>query len=445
MSLSSPILLGPKSYNNQIKNHHYVHKISFAAIIGSEVMYLSDSIYEFKIFQFYNDFIFPIVSFSINLSPNEHMKICNNVNNVKFRLNLYKIPITGDVDYVVNDIHYTNAAAESVYKDLMLELSDYDKARFRDESEQYKGGFINAKKIQIHLELFKSEHLAINKKPITGIYNNVKLDNMLVHLLSKAKQKILIQKSNRKNEIMKQIVLPGKNLSQTIQYIQDTYGIYKSGLRLFFDFDRSYCLTHDIKENEPVAEEPPIEYKNVICYIGKSATETSGCYFDNATKTYYLLMPNSDAFTFNDKSNKDIYGNEMVIQSNNQEKREVNVDELENNYTAENVNLGSSDRESKKKYYFNQNTNTYAEEEMLSAISRSELRYEGRFKDIDTWFLTMNKTIYLSFLDDSYSDYNGMYEAENMSTNFVKIGKDLYETDVVVSFARLTKDYLSFS
>ena len=47
------------------------------------------------------------------------------------------------------------------------------------------------------MELFKAEHLALNKNPINGIYNNVNMDSLLIYLLTKSKQKCLIQKSNR--------------------------------------------------------------------------------------------------------------------------------------------------------------------------------------------------------------------------------------------------------
>jgi len=526
MSLNTISSLKAKAYPTFLANiKHYYHKISFAAIITkddgtTEVIDLSDLIFNFKIFQLYNDFSFPVIAVSINLTPRQHTKIADNLDRTQFRLNLEKLEVTDLSD--MNKL--SEKSSEVVYKDLMLELSDYDKKRFRDESEQYAGGFEDALKIQIYMELFKAEHLVINKKPINGIYNNVKMDNLLIYLLSQAKQKILVQKSNRGSELIPQIVLPGKSLVQTMQYLQNVYGIYKSGLRLFFDFNRSYCLTHDIIENEPISEEEPLEYVNVVCYIGKSATETSGCYLDENTKTYYLLMPNSDQLFFADKSAKDIFGHKMVFQKNTQDSKTVDVTTLENKYKVENgttkkkelitktvtsetiykvksgdtlskiakdnnstvaelaaynninnpnliytnqtikiptiaqqtveVEVGLSEtisgvepdtKEEKVKYYYNNYTNAYAQDELLSLINRNELKYVGAFKNIDSFFLTMNKAFYLSFIDESYIDYEGMYEIEGIATVFTKAGHNIYETDTIVSFSRLTKDFLSFS
>jgi len=526
MALNTITTLKSKAYPSFLKNiKHYLHKISFAAIITNSngtttVMELSDMIFNPKIFQLYNDFAFPVIALSVNLTPRQHTTICDNLDRVKFRLNLEKFEVT--------DLSDANKLAEKtgeiVYKDLMLELSDYDKKRFRDESEQYDGGFEDATKIQVYMELFKVEHLAINKKPVTGVFSNVVMDSLLIHVLSKSNQKTLVQKSNRGKEIIPQVVLPGKNLVQTIYYLQEVYGIYKSGLRLFFDFDRAYCLTHDIKENEPVSEGQPVEYTNVVCYVGKSDTETSGCWLDEKTKTYYLLMPNSDNLVFSDKSAKGIFGNKMVFQSYNQSSKGVGVNTLENKASVENKTTKTTEivkqtvnkiidypikwgdtlselaikhnttvaelvalndiknpnliyagrtlkipttvveeveveielseaisdvqpeqKEDKVKYYFNKYTNEYAANELLSSINRNELKYMGAFKDIDRYFLTMNKTIYLSFLDESYKDYEGMYEVEGLATVFTKVGSNVYETDTIVSFARLTKDYLAFS
>jgi len=526
MALNTIDGLVAKSYPNFTNNiKRYFHRLDFTAIITksdgtTETMNLTDRVYNPKIFQLFNDFAFPVVAISVNLTPEEHTTIADNLDRVQFRLNLEKLEATN----ISNMDVLSEKTGEIVYKDLILELSDYDKRRFRDESEQYNGGFMNAVKIQIYMELFKADHLKINKKPITGIYNDVKMDSLLIHLLSKSKQKTLVQKSNRQNEIIPQIVLPGKNLVQTMYYLQEVYGIYKSGLRLFFDFDRAYCLTHDIMENEPVSDDAPIEYTNVICYVGKSDTESSGCWFDEETKTYYLLMPNTDHLTFSDKSSKDIFGDKLVFQSHTQNKKSVEVSTLSNKSKVENdsskntklvtttvvneieykVKVGDElyriakahdttlaeilaindisnpdliypnqiikipiittqeveveideseiisgvkpeEKEEKVKYYFNKYANNYAQNELLSVINRNELKYLGAFKDIDRFFLTMNKIIYLSFIDDSYKDYNGMYEIEGMSTVFTKVGRDIYETDTIVSFARLTKNYLSFS
>jgi len=526
MGLNTITTLKTKAYPSFLANiKHYFHKITFAAIITNSdgttnVMDLSDVIINPKIFQLYNDFSFPVLALSINITPKEHTLIADNLERVQFRLNLEKLEVTDLSD--PNKIY--EKTSEFVYKDLILELSDYDKKRFRDESEQYNGGFEDALKIQVYMELFKADHLKINKKPITGIFNNVKMDSMLIHLLSKSGQKTLVQKSNRRDELIPQIVLPGKNLVQTIYYLQNVYGIYKSGLRLFFDFDRTYCLTHDIIENEPISEGDPIEYTNVVCYVGKSDTETSGCWLDEETKTYYMLMPNSDQLTFSDKSAKDIFGDKMVFQSYNQNKKSMDKNTLENKSRVENDttknkevvvktvtteieysvkegdtlvtiarennttvaelialnNISNADliypnqiikipvireeevevevelseamsnvqpeqKDEKVKYYFNKFSNTFAENELLSTINRNELKYMGSFKDIDRYFLTMNKTIYLSFIDESYSDYDGMYEVEGIATVFTRVGYNVYETDTIVSFARLTKNYLAFS
>jgi len=525
MALNKITSLVPKSYPNFVtKMKQYLYKITFCAIFDGEaqVIDFSDVIFNFKIFKLYKDFVFPVIAVSVNMTPEQHTKIADNLDRTKFRFSLEKVEIPADTSDPNKVIEKTG---RFVYRDMILELSDYDKRRFRDETEQYNGGFENALKIQVYMELFKSEHININKEPVTGIFNNVKMDNLVIHLMSQFQQKTLIQKSNRGKERLPQVVLPGRNLAQTIKHIQNVYGIYKSGLRLFFDFNRAYCLAHDIMENDPISEGDPIEYKNVVCYIGKSFTETTGCYLDEETKTYYMLMPNSDKLTFADKSSKELFGNKMVFKSQDQTKKTMESNVLENKYVVENkkrqrtelelktvvkqleytvkkgdtlngiakkynttvaelvanndritnpdliypnqiikipqimqeyvevekeleevaTRIESGDRKPKIKYYYNKTANKYAEDELLSEINRNQLRYEGHFKNIDEDYLSMNKSIYLSFIDESYSDYNGMYEVEGLASVFTRFGSGMYEMDTIVSFTRLTKDYLSFS
>lgn len=530
MALNSLENIKSTAYPTFLQNmKKYFHKISFSAIITNDdgtttVIDLSDVLFDFKTFKLYNAFVFPVVAVSVNLTPKQHKTFANNLDRLQFRLNLEKFQET---DISTNNNRMFDKTTDSVYKNLILELSDYEKQRFIDETERNNNGFEESIKIPVYMELFKAEHLAINKNPINGIFNDVDMDSLLIHLLKKSKQKMLVQKSNRK-EKLKQVVLPGKNLAQTIEYLQEVYGIYRSGLRLFFDFDRGYCLSHDITENEPVSEKEPIEYKNVVCYIDRQSersTSSSGCWMDDTTKTYYLLAPNSNQLETMDKSSKNIYGNKLVIQSSTQDKKQVDQKILDNNYKIENstntktvlesrtvtrnqdytvakndtlssiarkfnisvseiiannkniVNEDSiyvkqtikipittveiievdkilsevestvkpDEKEEKVKYYYNTSSNSYAEDELLSRINRNELKYIGNFKDVDETFLSMNKAIYLSFLDESYTNYNGMYEIEGMGTIYTKIGKNIYETDTIVTFTRLTKGFLAFS
>lgn len=485
---------------------------------------LKDSMSDLICYRIFNEFVFPVITVKLTLDLETHIKICKNLDDVKFKLNVSKIEsveIT-DQESVPSDM------AKTVFKDLILKPNDYDKQRFRDECENAIA-FLHSQKVNVDVDLFLEDHLNLNKKIITGVYNNATVSSILASLLTKNTpngNKVLLHKPLNETKY-KQIILPSKNLSNTIYYLQMVYGLYPSGVRLFFDYDRTYCLCNDLKDRDPITEGKPNEYPNVVCYVGKEMSDTSAYYLDEKNNTYYLSMLNTDQFIFNDRSVKNILGKNITIKSSSQKNKTMSKQELDNNSKLENdddetkqtkevtttetttttyvvqkndnltkiankynttyqeiaamnkisnvnliypgqvlvipqqktttkkvtettVNKSLKDdkekkEEEKEKFYFSNYDNPYIRSEIETRLNLNMLTYTGVIRDVDLYYLTMNKALYLKFTDDNYSDYCGMYQIRGMITRFERVAPNVYSGISIMDMARLVKDHLSYS
>lgn len=425
--------LGNKKFplmTNSLKK--YIYEIKLDVVFSNNtVTNLNSFIKGIKMYYLYETTFFPILQVDLTLDYTTHTKICEDIDKCKFRLNQNLIDYK-DFD---QDTKKSNGISESILKNLNLIPNDYDKTNYRTDFSEMVDG-----EITMTLELFLKNHLQLTRRQMSNVYSSTQIKNILLDLLNYSNQNILFNKPDNKNKI-KQLICPSKNLVKTIQYIQETYGIYKTGLRLFFDYTRGYCMPGDYKYGEAMVEKG--EYQNTIIYIAKNSDEF-GCYFDNNKKVYYILGPNSNTFQNNENSVKEMYGEDIQIKSQSQNNKKVNVDKKKNKFSTENskkdgvTNLSTS----KVKKYYNKFNNEFTAEATLAEATKKELQFVCTLKDIDLRFITPNKSIYIYFLDADNKEYNGEYQIANMTIDYNYIAPKLYETQLTIVFNRLNNTFL---
>jgi hypothetical protein len=241
-------------------------------------------------------------------------------------------------------------------------------------------------------------------------------------------------------------MINSQNIFNIIKGLQNVYGIYRTGLRLFFDFDRNYCLAGDYKYNAVQVEDGGKEWQNTIVYVGKVDVETDGCYKDKENQIYYVLTQDTQSYLDNETSAKESYGEDITVRNTTQDSNTISKNSVTNTRTVSNNSKDSSNTgTSKSKDYYAKYDNPYLEESLKAEAQKAQFKYIATFRNIDLSYISINKLIYLKFIDNTSSDYDGTYQVESMVTNYEQISKGIYSTEAKVTLCRLSKGFLSDS
>lgn len=312
----------PFPYSN-IKNFVSIVTLDLLIVENNEtnLIELTEAIKSFSLYKIYNDFRFPVFNVVLTITQDIHERISNNLENVMFRLNI-DLTEENSIDLAVDIQNFKPVLSDRLIKDLLLVSNDYDKSRITSKNESQIANKEEVHSVTVSIDLFFKEHLKMQKDVVSGIYENCNLSDLLITLLENTKSKMLVHPVDNTN-LIKQVILPNKNIVQSIENLQEVYGLYNDGLRLFFDFDRGYCLSNNLKDKGITLDEQEEEYENVIIYLGKSVIDLYGCYFDSNSKTYYMMAQNTTQFKFSDASVKALHGENMLIQSKSQELKKL--------------------------------------------------------------------------------------------------------------------------
>lgn len=430
---STEVVSSKKNLNTYLNFKTCQYLVKFSAIIGDseEQIDLTERITEFKMFHIYYDFMFPVVKIKLDLTKDLHNTITNNFKTIVFKLDVSIINVNLS-DISDQDI-LNNTVPDIWLENEILVPSDLDRTKFTDEEANEETGFTENFGHELVLELFKKEHLEIVKNVLNGVYTDVRMKDLVAYLLKSTNMDMIIQLPD--NEVLNdQVILPAKNIIKTLYYIQENYGIYYTGLRLFFDFDRGYCLP---KRGNELGKLNTNEIIDCILYIGDNTSKvTEGFYEDKERNCYHLVLPYSDLFNFKDISNKELYGEEIIIKSTNTNSTRINTTEQQNlKFIEDNENTTNSRSGTKRtKYYYNTTNNPYLESEILFERTVASFDYMLRGINIDLRILTMNKNYYLSFMDSSCQNYEGLYVLNGMVTDFTKFRPNLFTSTTIMQF-----------
>lgn len=311
----------------------YFNNIKIVALAGGLEVDLDPYLTSIAIYRMYEKFVYPVVNIKLSL-PYKIQKFFNiYYKTIKFRFSMWQLQIEN-----LNNKNQVTSFPEEIYKDIILEPNDFDRTKFKNESEPSQNGFTDNNRVPLEIDLLRSDHIILSKTPIHGILHNVNYTDLLMYLLKDCPTNIVMNKPHR-NDTEPQIILPTLNTPSTIKYIQEQFGIYKNGLRLFFDLDRAYCLSGDFDYDAPVGDESPVEYLNTVCYLGKIVGGPSvGCYKSDNHKINYVYSENSDIFKFSVSSPHYIYGEQMTARSTTHVDEHVREDIKYNEYGSNDSN-----------------------------------------------------------------------------------------------------------
>lgn len=275
----------------------------------------------------------------------------------------------------------------------------------------------------MELKLIPTECLKANKKLFSGVYGNCTIAQIIGLMTANVDNKVFIQQPDN-IKIYDQMIFIPYNVFYSLQLLENYYGIYDRGLKMFYGFDlfriqsrNFYDVqgTNKVKIGFSSNSQEPDSYS----YIGNGFTKLGD---DN------LITITPDRIKIYDtrQYDKEIFGTNITTFSRDknafyEQSREYDLD---NNISID-----------KTKVYLNNYNNTNKEKEFLSQslyTKKIELTLNDIIFDIPSLF----KLFKLDFDSEYYSSMNSDFVLSGyywrLSSNNLGTGAMYYKNDSIV-------------
>ena len=191
---------------------------------------------------FDND-ILPVMLVQLSINIELYYKICQNANKTKFLISIYSqkrheendpptnrsLFMSGSFDPIIPD--GTPFTDEEMYK-------DYKESTTTGEGELTRDDFLN----EFTFILSKRSNIIASKKIINKVLTSSNMTDAVTYLLSSCGLNNVLMSTMDNHSSYSEVILLPIGLADQIRYLDNTFGFYKHGMLLFFDFDTIYLL-----------------------------------------------------------------------------------------------------------------------------------------------------------------------------------------------------------
>lgn len=415
----------------KLKKYKYKAEITIIDA-GKEEVLDDNNVRDLLIEYDYNNNFFPILRLNLNLSNELFYRIQEFRKKVKFKVALKKYEIENEDDFeqdVYGDKKMTFARVwVNVFQPFMMDINPFKQQdTIEGEGEEKKddvkqtseGAF---KPMEIYL--FCLDHLNRNKKIVNAVIDKNSVKNTIGFLLNECGIDNVLMNKPENDKVYDQILLPPFNFKNSIGNLSSTYGIFKSGIRQFMDFDMYYLLSNNL-EQVPVR---PGEYDTVFINIGKvsnPATHLEGSYKDFENKCYVVNLPNNINYATQDTISKETDGSNFKVFSMDNIKESTKFDAKTGKFTfgkgykESKPAVEGYEGEDKVSYVYNHTGNEFLESDLARKKEEEALSLSIPFNNIDMEMLTINKRFVVRLEDPQVASvYNGVYRLNSMMWGF---------------------------
>lgn len=376
--------------------------------------------------------LYPITKLQISVSERSYYKIIENKDDIEFELRL-KCTSTDDSEDLEGDKNtFFNNIISTKLKPIMDKITPY-KTKNLDSSdlEEDERTDINVKDTNefnvMTFYLFKEKDLNMNKSLFNFIAEDVDILSVIGYLVNTMEvENLLISPPDNKN-IYSQIIVPTGNYKETMNHLQVYYGIYKNGLKTYFDFDKSYILSKDINLSPYSENEPEIIYIYINSIEEFESMGYYGMVYDRSTRNEYICTPNYTQFKTHTQKTSEILGNEIsILDQNKMENDAVLYDPNTGKYNFSELkvtmNKGDKDSKNNRQTIFTNNlSNDFINNEFEYQLDKSNLEIILPLADINIKHFNPNRKFILMFREQELSyKYSGEYFLDKINYNLSK-------------------------
>lgn len=214
---------------------------------------------------FDND-IMPVMLVQLSLDIDLYYKICQNCQNVKFLINIYSQKrheenqpstdrskfMSGKFDVIIPD--------GTPFTDREMYL-DYKQSSSHGEGKLSRDDMLN----DFTFILAKRSNIIASKNITNNIISSCNMTDAVSYLFTQNGLSDVLMSIMDNHSVYKEIILLPIGLVDQIRYLNSTFGFYKEGMLLFFDFDTIYL----IKKCAKCTAWRPRELKTITFHIYK--------------------------------------------------------------------------------------------------------------------------------------------------------------------------------
>lgn len=405
------------------------YSLEISIIDAGELTILDDfNIINYIVENDYRQNFFPIISLKISISRELYHRIQIYRNQVKFRIVVRKYEVDTDEDYI-EELYMPGSrfSYSLMYDSLFQPMIDNIEPFLRkdlDEGLDLENINMNRKNLEeekeadfepLELFLFNLNNLNTNKKIFNAVLENCSPKNAVGYILGNSGLATVLMNSPDNEMVYDQILLTPNNLRNSIEALDNVYGIYDSPLRQFLDLDMYYLLSSDL-------EEVPVrigEYENVYIHLRKFTEPEGlqeGCYKDNENMCYVISTANTVSISNKSTFTKEIDGNVYKVADLYSIRDSINFSKEFSStdaYDEIRADFDGYDNDDKTTFIYNHLSNP-ALNDFVKEKEEDNLNINIAFTNVDLEMLTLNKRFFLIFEDIKLAEYNGIYRLHNM-------------------------------
>jgi len=422
----------------------YKYMISVSILFTDEIVTLdAPQVAALVIDNKYEENFLPVTKLSISLTNKEMIKLQEQKTKVKFKISINKVEFLEDRDPDKTYFSSFDTFGEDIITDMVFQpiyidctknpLEELENHPSRVDEDKTNESNEYSRTTDVYL--FNTSHFDKSKTIVNTVLNNVDIYNAIGYILNKIGCDSVIIDNPNNSTAYRQIVIPPLQFASSIYYLQNVYGIYKLGLRLYQDFNYLYILSKDLTTVNVSNK----EYENVLINIADAANDTPfnlGCYTDHDNKRYVIRLNNDVTIIPEDQLNKEIYGNDIKVLSIQGIKKAFNYSNgsfnIGTGYEDSFIDMGGNEDHDKTKYYYNKYDNQYIVEELKAEIQNT-ISLTANFQDFDYEIFTPNRRYFFEFESDNMKEFNGRYRLER---NVAIFNKNTGEQDLFSYFGR---------
>lgn len=387
-----------KNHSNDIENipprYSYV-PILTAIFSNGDVLDLTNRISILQVEMNFTRYIFPLFSLQLCIEsyyiPNIQFD-----DNMEFKLKLlYK-------STEENTAVLYNTLFETILKKVKQISSPVN-----IEEEVYVENPTYANKQILELKLIQKECLNANKILFSGVYRDCSILDTISYMTNKLDNKVFIQQPDNMR-LYDQIIFTPNNVFYGVQYLDNYYGIYDRGLKMFYGFNM-FRIQSNNWFDETGTNKIKVAFSNEQEEVGPYSYMGSG-FYKMGTDNFMTVIPSMVKLIDKRHYIQEVIGTNITSFS-----READtIDAQMRNYSNDNSNL------LKTKTYINNLNNVNKEKELYNKTVYTktiEITVPGIIVDVESWF----KAFEVNFDSKHYSALNSRYVSSNYIFKLVNI------------------------
>lgn len=228
-----------------MNNSNYFISAAISLSDGT-ILDISNRIKKFNIQCSISSYMFPVIYIDCPLIQDEFQKVSND-NSKRVQISIRRV--------VASEINAGEAQEyDYIWKDKLFCVLDNNNS-YMDTSRDVYNAELEASNASSSLEyrmmLILESDLNTNKVNFSGCFGNCNMKSLLMMIMnsiSTDKPTIIATPDNY--TMYDQVLVPFNTAIQAIQYLDNVYGIYTNGARIFFDVKKNYILNDGVSNYE---------------------------------------------------------------------------------------------------------------------------------------------------------------------------------------------------